>query len=273
MIQTSGIFTGGGEGGKYKPYLTFKSAYPFSLARLNLNFDGILEYSKDAESWSAWADSSQVIVSSPKDAGEDSGNHVVYLRGSGNSVMNGTDNALVVRGWCVRCQGNIETLLDYETVAAGEHPAMGEGGFRNLFRSSPGLYTAPDLPATTLTKTCYAGMFQGCKRLITAPELPALAVPGSAYSGMFNGCASLLWLPKMRMTECDTFGCMNMFANCTKIKISETETEDEYIYAYNMPKDDDGTALPGMFVKTGGSFVGTPVGNTTYYVSNTNIVV
>ncbi len=59
-----------------------------------------------------------------------------------------------------------------------------------------------------------------------------------------------------------------MFASCQKIKLS-TETDNEYVQPYKLSVDNNN----GMFKDTGGAFTGTPTINTTYYVSNTNIVV
>ena len=69
-----------------------------------------------------------------------------------------------------------------------------------------------------------------------------------------------------------------MFENCTKIKLSSTQT-GEYKIAYRIPSSGTGTdtaeanSLTGMFTGTGGTFTGTPSINTTYYLSSNNMVI
>lgn len=67
-----------------------------------------------------------------------------------------------------------------------------------------------------------------------------------------------------------------MFYNCTKIKVSFTQT-GEYTTAYRIPASGTGTdgedSRYGMFTSTGGTFKGTPKINTTYYLSSENMVV
>ena len=68
-------------------------------------------------------------------------------------------------------------------------------------------------------------------------------------------------------------GCYsNMLKGCTKIKLSTTKI-GSYQTPYRVPKTGTGVtatgALTDMFVGTGGTFVGTPTINTTYYTENT----
>lgn len=302
MIQTSGIFTGGGEGGKYKPYLTFRSVYPFVIGVDTPGWDGTVELSRDAETWETWAGFSEVSETNAED-----GYEYLYLRGTGNTTMMSSavtnPTRLTITGFDVHCIGSIETILDYQTVEADGHPAMAEGCFRIFFRGCP-IVTPPDLPATTLSDRCYIGMFQQCKQLVVAPELPATILPEQCYYSMFNGCSSLILPPKLLATEYSDSCCMLMFSNCSslvgipalrmsgelqssvcasmfnncaKIKLSSVQT-DEYSKAYTVPfvgnaSVADTTALLHMFAGTGGASIDTPATNTTYYVSNTNIVV
>ena len=62
-----------------------------------------------------------------------------------------------------------------------------------------------------------------------------------------------------------------MFDGCEKIKISEEETS-EYSIPFRIPSSGTGTssdqtALQDMFANTGGTFTGTPLINTTYYLA------
>ena len=91
---------------------------------------------------------------------------------------------------------------------------------------------------------------------------------------MFNGCTSLttvLALPAITLVS----ACYQaMFRNCAKIKLSTTQ-DGEYANEYRVPISGDGVdatnALLNMFADTGGTFVGAPTINTTYYTSNTVI--
>ena len=63
-----------------------------------------------------------------------------------------------------------------------------------MFDGCTSLQTSPALPATILTKQCYAGMFKGCVSLETAPELPAETLVEQCYVDMFSGCTSLNYI-------------------------------------------------------------------------------
>ena len=338
------------------PYLTFSSPSSFTLAVSDStkHWDGTLEYSTDTSTWSAW-DGTTALSSAIS-----GNNNVLYLRGTGNTTIGSYDAVKeefipwTISGTDVRCNGNIETLLDYATVEAGQHPVMAEVCFGGLFLGCTALITPPELPATTLARSCYSYMFDGCTSLTQAPELPATtlafacydnmfygctsltqapALPAttlaeSCYNGMFDGCTSLTQAPALPATTL-AFGCYismfrgctnltqapalpattlasncytgmfvfcaslaqvpalpattlaescydSMFDGCTKIKLSSTQTE-EYTQEYRIPTTGTGTtatnALLIMFDSTGGTFTGTPVINTTYYLSNTNTVV
>ena len=60
-----------------------------------------------------------------------------------------------------------------------------------MFRGCTSLTSAPALPATTLTSSCYNGMFYNCTSLSSAPALPATELYSSCYQNMFRGCTSL----------------------------------------------------------------------------------
>ena len=72
-----------------KPYLTFKSPNSFTLAVKDTtkHWDGTLEYSTDASTWSTW-DGTTTLSSTTSGSGG-----VLYLRGTGNTVITGDPNA------------------------------------------------------------------------------------------------------------------------------------------------------------------------------------
>lgn len=277
-------------------YLTFSSTEPFTISVYNSkkNWDGTLYYSTDVETWNEW-DGTTAITSAEQDAEQR-----IYMRGTENSLITGSspDYRFVITGKSVKCEGNIENLLDYETVTDGEHPVMSDFCYYALFAYCSALTSAPELPAITLTKNCYQAMFAdctslvnapkltsktlanicykamfyGCTALSTPPELPATELKNGCYSGMFRGCTSLTTLPKLPATILEN-GCYNvMFYGCTGIKLSSVKV-NEYQSPYRIPDIRTGTALSttsleDMFANTGGTFTGTPEINTTYYTTN-----
>ena len=151
-------------------FLTFRSPSSFTLAvnDTTKHWDGTLEYSTDKKVWTVW--NGKDTLSSAA-----SGSHnVLHLRGTGNTVITGDESRLigdsskykwVLTGSDIICSGNIETLLDYATVQAGNHP--------------------------TMTSYCYHSMFEGCKSLIAAPRLSATTLADRCYHSMFKNCTNL----------------------------------------------------------------------------------
>ena len=105
-----------------KPYLTFKSPSSFTLAvnDTTKHWDGTLEYSTDASTWSTW-DGTTTLSSTTSGS-----SNVLYLRGTGNTRITGSSSNYkwVLNGNNIKCSGNIENLLDYATVTSGNHPTM-----------------------------------------------------------------------------------------------------------------------------------------------------
>jgi len=117
-------------------------------------------------------------------------------------------------------------------------------------------------------------VFYGCKSLTTAPELPATTLANNCYNSMFYGCTSLTTAPELPATTLANYCYNRMFYGCTSLKISKTLT-GIYDTAYRIPKTGTGIiasgSLSNMFGQTGGTFVGTPQVNTTYYTENTPV--
>ena len=281
MLQIKNALGGGKPEGSYvwkkyeytsESYLRFIGNEDFTLRTLNTskNWNGTLEYSTDATTWSTW---NGTEISS-------SGNNL-YLRGTGNTKISGSSQnfKFVFTGadtLRIACEGNIENLLDYETVTTGGHPTMTNNCYSNLFNGCTNLTTAPELPATTLKNSCYSDMFSGCTSLTVAPQLPATTLGDNCYTSMFKGCTYLTIVPELPATILTSFCYRNMFYGCTNIKLSETQT-GEYQTAYRIPTSGTGTtgsnSLLSMFTNTGGTFTGTPTINTTYYLSTSNFIV
>ena len=222
--------------------LEFTSPEVFSISAPK-NWDGKIEYT-NGNGWKTWDGSA---ISS----GEIKNNHCIYLRGTGNSKINGDSYGVwSIAGTNIACNGAIDLLLDYATVKSGNHPTMADHCYYSMFRGCTSLTAAPSLPATTLAIYCYNSMFWDCTSLTAAPSLPATTLADYCYASMFR--------------------------YCTKIKLSTTAS-GTYTKTYRIPKNGTGTtasgALNSMFANTGGTFKGTPEINTTYYLDESNTIV
>ena len=194
-------------------YLTFKSQNSFKIgAHENTkSWDGTLEYFSSDNTWTVWDGTSHLS------AVTNGAEYVLYLRGTGNTVITGGQNPFKFLGSDIACIGNIETLLDYVTVKAGEHPTMANGCYAFMFLGWTGLTQAPELPATTLTQSCYGYMFYDCASLTQAPELPATTMASYCYSEMFSYCTSLKQAPKISATTVADYCFYYMFSHCESL--------------------------------------------------------
>ena len=197
------------------PYLSFIGNEDFTLKTYNTkkNWDGTLQYSTNASTWNTWGGTTAISSSGGK----------LYLRGIGNTKITG-DGASKCRfvftgtsALKIACKGNIENLLNYETVSAGGHPTMAKYCYQSMFRDCTALTTAPKLPATTLSRCCYQSMFRGCSSLTTAPKLPATTLDKYCYQYMFRRCTSLTTAPKLPVTTLAPGCYAGMFYGCTAL--------------------------------------------------------
>ena len=107
--------------------------------------------------------------------------------------------------------------------------------YSGMFEGCTSLVTAPELPATTLANYCYYNMFNGCTSLVTAPELPATTLTKSCYSEMFYGCTSLTTAPKLPATTLEDHCYYCMFNGCTSLVTAPelpATTLANYCYSY-----------------------------------------
>ena len=192
-------------------YLTFSSPNPFSISVATPGWNGKLYYSTDTKTWSEW-------TGNEVNATEEGGIYALYFAGAGNTKISGNSSCYwTLNGSSISCTGNIESLLDYETVAAGHHPTLADYCYSSMFSDCTSLTTAPSLPATTLTDSCYNYMFRGCRSLTTAPSLPATTLADYCYSSMFSDCTSLTTAPSLPATTL-TDSCYNyMFRGCRSL--------------------------------------------------------
>lgn len=262
--------------------LKFSSPNPFTLTTADEKciwspkYDASeygMEYCVDGATYNEWeVDEEQGI--NKLTAGLVDDEYVIYLRGTNLSSVGGYSTTRDIRflfeGSNIACNGNIENLLDYNTVKTDGHLEQ-SGSFISLFKETP-IITPPELPSTNLSQTCYRQMFSGCRSLTTAPLLPATTLTDQCYFRMFAQCSALTVLPVLPATVLKSTCYAEMFSGCTQIKLSETQT-DEYQTEYRIPTSGTGTtassALGEMFSNTGGTFTGAPEINTIYYTSNT----
>ena len=217
-------------------YLSFIGSEDFGLktAYDTKNWDGTLEYSTDTITWRTW-DGTEISSVGNK----------LYLRGIGNTKITGDPEQFSMYGFSfvvdnpyatiISCEGNIENLLDYETVIAGGHPTMADYCFAGLFIGCISLASAPELPSTTLTNGCYMYMFNGCMLLQTAPALPATTLANACYTGMFYGCMLLQTAPALPATTLAGTCYTGMFVDCTSLATAPAlpaTTLAEYCYRY-----------------------------------------
>lgn len=146
-----------------------------------------IQYSKDRINWTDYTigegeTQGEIINLSNAD------DKVFFKAKNTNATFNTFNSGISFIGWgAFDCSGNIMSLLD-ETCQQTEVP---EYAFYSLFAGMSSIYSAPELPATTLNANCYQMMFYNCSNLTTAPELPATTLAANCYREMFNGCTNL----------------------------------------------------------------------------------
>ena len=122
----------------------------------------------------------------------------------------------------VKCYiyGNIMSLVN-ETGFATATDLTGDYAFQLLFSYFRNLSNHASrklvLPAMTMTKECYYGMFLGCKGLTAAPALPAQKLAEGCYENMFDGCSRLTAAPELPATTLKEDCYYGMFSNCTSL--------------------------------------------------------
>lgn len=204
-------------------------------------YDGTLEYSTDYGA--TWEEVDKTVVGGAE-AKKVFGEYILLLRGSNNTRLTGSDRlqgfsftsyASNSSAYNISCSGNIEYLLDYQTVQAGGHPTMAEYCFYELFKDCDTLIEAPRLSATTLAPYCYSGMFSGCDGLTETPQLPATTLAMGCYKYMFSGCEGLTnEVPTLPATTLASECYQGMFSDCinlTKTPTLRATTLADYCYA------------------------------------------
>ena len=192
-------------------YLTLSSTEALGLEVISNTkgpWEGSIEYKTIGSDWAIW--NGEHISSGA--------NNKLYLRGNNNTLISGNiEHSWLITGDSVSIDGNIETLLDYDTVKKSNHPIMSEYCFSNMFSGNSSIIKAPELPAIQLVSHCYDEMFSGCESLISAPELPATQLADYCYAGMFVGCSSLVNAPELPATQLADYCYAGMFVACSSL--------------------------------------------------------
>ncbi len=177
------------------------------------------QYSYNGKIWQAYTLGTVLSIggSNPK---------VVYFKGDNLSNWYGlysedsktyTTYARFVLSGSVAASGNVMSLRYSDPTNTNNTTIPCIDAFFRLFDYCTSLTTPPLLPAITLTKECYDGMFRGCTSLMTAPELPATTLAHSCYNGMFFRCTSLTSAPELPATTLENSCYYGMFNQCTSL--------------------------------------------------------
>ena len=89
--------------------------------------------------------------------------------------------------------------------------------YKDMFSKCDRLFSAPELPATTLADYCYCGMFSGCQSLQAAPALPSTRLASHCYENMFENCTSLTTAPELPATRLADYCYQHMFEGCSSL--------------------------------------------------------
>ena len=187
----------------------------------------VTTYSTDGTTWKSYSNRQDIKLKK----GE-------YVQFKCSFQRNNTDTTrFTMKNGLFNLYGNITSLNDYKTTVYGSYsPYIGLFSSTNvydcsklnlgkeitityekLFQYCKKLAYAPELPATTLTTSCYYYMFNACESLTKAPELPATTLASSCYESMFEGCTSLIKAPALPATTLANQCYYYMFYYCKSL--------------------------------------------------------
>ena len=168
----------------------------------------MIDYKIENKPWKTTSDTYVDIV-------VPAGKHV-WFRGLNESYTTGNseDGLSTTRFICYNgpfyLYGNLMSLL-YGDDFASYSEITGEYAFFKLFADNSQLINHPsldiELPATTLSPSCYRNMFFQCSNLTRAPKLPAQILTYACYASMFAYCTSLTTFPEMAASDMVEMSC------------------------------------------------------------------
>ena len=181
-----------------------------------------IEYSKNGGEWtSITSETGDTAPSISVESGD-----TVQFRGDNESYgtyeYSTLYSSILSTNGSFSIEGNIMSMInstDFASLTSLGVETFNSYSLPLLFSNCTGLTDASKLllPATTLSTSCYAGMFSGCTSLTGAPELPATKVVNECYGSMFAGCTSLTTAPALPATTIDSFCYEYMFRGCTSL--------------------------------------------------------
>ena len=201
-------------------YLTFTAISGGSIywkANNNPEYTKTIQYSIDnGTTWNSVTSSSQNsgTLITTVEIGDS-----VMFKGNNSTYSDGNYASTFLTDAEISIYGNVMSLI-YGDNFSGQTVLSSTNTFSSLFGNCTGLVDAYCLvlPATTLTQSCYNGMFNGCKNLKYGIQtLPATALTQSCYSGMFEGCTSLTTAPVLTATTLADSCYNRMFVNCRSL--------------------------------------------------------
>lgn len=164
-----------------------------------------VQYSKNNGEWATMTSATSISVAN---------GDIVRFKGTNGEYSGNT----------LSCTGNFEVYgnimsLIYGDDFVNEKELVSANTFCGLFSGDTKLVSAKNLrlPATNLTRNCYAYMFYGCSSLTSVPELPATTLADYCYYHMFNGCGSLMTAPELPATTLANFCYQYMFNGCRSL--------------------------------------------------------
>ncbi len=149
------------------------------------------------------------------------GNKPCYVYGNAMSLLdseNYSTKTAIEQDYAFAC-------LFYDIPAFKDHPekkivlpatTLTKGCYMGMFFDSP-LENMPKLPATTLAESCYEMMFYCCENLTTAPALPATVLAKNCYKNMFERCENLTGAPELPATVLAESCYQGMFNECENL--------------------------------------------------------
>lgn len=226
-------------------YFTFKvtsdGVIRWKNNKENSSFTGrTIQYSLD--NGTTWTDITSVTGSSAPRISVSSGDTVIFKGNNSNYAIDNSRYAVFSGTTCnFEVEGNIMSLV-YGDNFIGNNTLTDNYAFCSIFKGCNTLTSAENLvlPATTLTESCYRGIFANCTSLTKAPSLPATTLASYCYYYMFQNCVILEKAPDLPATTLVSYCYSHMFTNTTALNyvkclattgINENNSTSNWLYS------------------------------------------
>lgn len=167
-----------------------------------------IEYKVENSDWTSSGNTSITISAKAGERVWFRGQNATYTTGDSETGFNLT--SINCYNGDFYLYGNMMSLI-YGDEYEEKTELTGEYTFYKLFSQNSRIINHPtldiELPATTLTPSCYRNMFYKCSKLSRAPKLPAKVLTEACYSSMFAYCTSLKEFPEMDATDMAYMSC------------------------------------------------------------------